>query len=136
MRQALANLRDLLRDKDRDIPYLIATRRSIQFNPASDFELDFAVLHRVLAEDSLPRLAGQAALDHVRDTVALYQGPFLEGFFLEGCLAYDEWQLLTRERTARWLAIALKQLVVELDMTVKEYVRTVVEKDLRERGRL
>lgn len=32
--------------------------------------------------------------------------------------------------------IALKQLVVELDVTVKEYVRTVVEKDLRERGRL
>lgn len=32
--------------------------------------------------------------------------------------------------------IALKQLVVELDMTVKDYVRTVVEKDLQERGRL
>lgn len=32
--------------------------------------------------------------------------------------------------------IALKQLVVELDMTVKDYVRMVVEKDLQERGRL
>lgn len=32
--------------------------------------------------------------------------------------------------------VALKQLVVELDMTVKDYVRMVVEKDLQDRGRL
>ena len=44
------------------------------------------------------------------EAVDLYKGEFLEGFFLDGCSAYEEWQLLTGERLRRQVVHAVAAL--------------------------
>ncbi|MGE5601791.1 MAG: AAA family ATPase, partial [Nitrososphaerales archaeon] len=103
LRQALLNLRQMLEQPDEAKPYLLSNRQTIQFNPECDYWLDVAVLTHALS--MLPQLseidASPATMQRVAETLDLYQGDFLEGFFVDGCSAYDEWQLLIREELRR-----------------------------------
>jgi DNA-binding SARP family transcriptional activator/predicted ATPase len=102
LRQTLTRLRRAIRDQDVDTPFLLVDRESVQFNDASDHYLDVSAFrqrqagcpdHHGLRDGSCPECmaSAQQALD-------LYQGPFLDGFFLEDSAAYDEWVLSQRER--------------------------------------
>ncbi len=86
LRQALYQLRQLLRDADGGaIPYLTATRQSVQFNCASDHTLDVTQFLRAVEAGDL-------------DTaVAHYAGDLLPGFTCDS-LAFEEWLRLERER--------------------------------------
>jgi predicted ATPase/DNA-binding SARP family transcriptional activator len=112
LRHALANLRRLLDDRHANPPFLWVTRQTLQFNRNSDAHVDAAALqaklaaHRlrageVYASETLQRL--QAAVDH-------YHAPFLSGFYLDGCAAFEEWVLLTRERLQRQVLETLRFL--------------------------
>ena len=103
LRQALLNLRQVLEPTPTTLPYLIGNRHTIQFNRESDFWLDVATL-----VDTLPVLPHRMEIDGAPETakrleeaVALYCGDFMEGFYLDGCPAFEEWQLLTREQLRR-----------------------------------
>ncbi len=103
LRQALLNLRQVLEPAPTASPYLISNRHSIQFNRESDFWLDVATL-----VDTLSILPQRTQIDAAPETtrrleeaVALYRGDFMEGFYLDGCPAFEEWQLLTREQLRR-----------------------------------
>src|SRR5262245_64555574 len=48
LRQALANLREVIGDAAATPPFLLITRDTIQFNPASDYELDVAAFSALL----------------------------------------------------------------------------------------
>lgn len=113
LRQALATLQRILDGSGAPTPFLLTTRDTIQFNPASDIWLDVAVLSEAFA--NLPRLAASiSSQEHVTpiaEAVARYSGNFLEGFFLDGCSAFEEWQLLTRERLQRQVVEALGLLL-------------------------
>ena len=113
LRQALADLRHVLDDSGAPQPFLLTSRDAIQFNPASDAWLDVAVLSEALA--GLPRLAvptiNQDTVAQLSEAVALYRGGFLEGLYLDGCSAFEEWQLLTRERLQRQVVEALGLLI-------------------------
>lgn len=106
LRNALANLRRAIGDRQVSPPFLQITRQTIQFNRASDYGLDVTTFSTLLANKGAAR-PGIASLEA---GVALYRGPFLEGFALADSVPFEEWLLLNREALSRQLWAALHRL--------------------------
>ncbi|MFC2031705.1 BTAD domain-containing putative transcriptional regulator, partial [Chloroflexota bacterium] len=93
LRVALTSLRKHLSD------YVTITRETVTLNPEAHIWLDVAEL-----EENLN--AGR-----VGKAVDLYQGDFLEGFYVRGCPAFEDWASTERERARRVVLHGLIQLV-------------------------
>jgi DNA-binding SARP family transcriptional activator/predicted ATPase len=116
LRQALSHLRQVIGDQDDDDvePFLIITRQAVQFNHSSDHVLDVAVFRSLVSqcrdhrhrhmETCLP------CIRRLERMIALYQGPFLEQFFLSDSSPFEEWALLEREWLHREAVQALSHL--------------------------
>src|SRR4051794_24667907 len=115
LRQALANLRQVLGDAHAAPPFLLITRTTLQFNAASDYDLDVAAL--VAHLDACTRHIHQQpetctfCARQRRQAVALYRGSFLEQFFVHDSVAFDEWIFLKREYYQQRALDALALLV-------------------------
>ena len=109
LRRALTNLRQVIGDQRASPPFLEITRQTIQFNSASDHRLDVAVFTQLAAE-ATEASGSPAAIEQLEETVSLYRGPFLEGFTLADSVAFDEWQLVSREALQRQAVSALRRL--------------------------
>ncbi|MEZ4861155.1 MAG: BTAD domain-containing putative transcriptional regulator [Caldilineaceae bacterium] len=106
LRNALANVRRVIGDREATPSYLIITRQTIQFNPANDSDLDVAIFDQFSASAPYePEMVHQ-----LEEAVARVQGPFLAGFSLADSPAFEEWLLLKREYFGRQIGQALKQL--------------------------
>jgi WD40 repeat protein/DNA-binding SARP family transcriptional activator len=92
LRNALANLRSALGDREANPPFLLITRESLHFNPACDYELDVAAFEAHNVDED------RADLDQLTAVIDLYGGDFLSGFSLSDAPGFDEWASLTRER--------------------------------------
>jgi DNA-binding SARP family transcriptional activator len=106
LRDALANLRRVIRDDQATPPFLLISRQTIQFNSASDAWVDVTAFTTLLeirgtVEQTIPQL---------EEAVALYRGAFLEGFSLADSPTFEEWMLLHRERLHRLMVEALHRL--------------------------
>ncbi|MCJ7551085.1 MAG: AAA family ATPase [Anaerolineae bacterium] len=100
LRNALANLRQVIGDRTTSPPFLRITHQMIQFNDQSDYWLD-ADAFMALVATVRPESEGlEQALD-------LVHGHFLEGFSLADAVPFEEWLLLRRERFGRQLVEAL-----------------------------
>jgi WD40 repeat protein/DNA-binding SARP family transcriptional activator len=99
--QTLRRLREALGDTPGPDSFLSSSRQSLQWNLASDHELDAA---------SFARLAASSIAAELEQAVALYRGELLPGFGLPGCEAFEEWLLLMRERYAHLAILALESL--------------------------
>jgi DNA-binding SARP family transcriptional activator len=93
LRSALANLRKVIGDHDAQPPFLLITRQTIQFNPASDSWLDVARLRALSAN----RSSGAADIDQLEEAIDLYKGNFLEGFSIPDSIPFEEWSLMMRQ---------------------------------------
>ena len=109
LRYALSNLRAAIGDRAAgddqcaaSPSFLLVSRRTIQFNSASDAWVDVAAFAEFLTASS-----GASDLEQA---VALYQGEFLEGFFGSDSVAFEEWMLLKQEQLGRQARSALYQL--------------------------
>ena len=87
--QTLLRLREALRDTRGAASFLHSSRQSLQWNAASDHQLDAA---------DFTRLTSSVDSADLEQASALYHGEFLPGFSLPGCEAFEEWLLLTREQ--------------------------------------
>ncbi len=86
LRQSIYQLRKVLGDLDSpDVPHLLITRQTVQFNPASDFTLDVDHFSRAIERGDL------------ETAVALYHGELLPGFTCDS-LGFEEWLRLEREQ--------------------------------------
>ncbi len=95
LRVALSNLRDV-------VPESICIERDrVTFDSTSPHWLDVA------AFEALANAGDAASLHRATD---LYQGDFLEGFYLRGAPAFEEWLLIKRERLRGLLLQALHRL--------------------------
>ncbi len=101
LRYALSNLRHALGDRPADSPFLLVTRRTLQFNTASDHWLDVAEFQGLMGRTDVPGLERAAAL---------YRGLFLEGLSVDDSPAFDEWMLLKGEELRRGAMSALRCL--------------------------
>jgi len=106
LRDALANLRQLIGDHQATPPFLLIERGTIQFNSASDHWLDVAAF-RKLADTGW---GDQGVHQRLAEAVDLYHGDFLEAFSLRDSPSFDDWSLLTRERLQRQILLALGRL--------------------------
>jgi DNA-binding SARP family transcriptional activator/predicted ATPase len=104
LRNALANLRTVLRDHSASPPFLQVTPQTIQFNRDSHHWLDVAAFTALLTSD-------EPTSEALEDAVALYRGPLLEGFSLADSAAFEEWLLFKREQLSRQALDALHELV-------------------------
>jgi DNA-binding SARP family transcriptional activator/predicted ATPase len=103
LRYALYDLRNVLGDRSAEPPFLLVTRRTLRFNRESDHRLDVATFETCTDDPTLSTL---------QSAVALYRGPFLDGFSLADCPAFEEWALLKREHLNHRMVSALGRLAV------------------------
>lgn len=101
LRNALANLRGAIGDRNVSPPFLFITRETIRFNLQSDHWLDAAAFIQLAVSDDLSTL---------EEAAALYHGDFLGGFQLKDSATFENWHLLTRERLRRQQSTILHQL--------------------------
>jgi DNA-binding SARP family transcriptional activator/predicted ATPase len=103
LRHALANLRQVIRDRQATPAYLLISRQTIQFNLRSDASVDALIFDSALQAPHCP-------LGQLEEAVEPYGGEFLEGFSLPDSSVFEEWLLLQRERYQRLVLDALHRL--------------------------
>jgi len=124
-------------------PYLISTRLDLQFNPLSRYELDVSLFRSLIEACRTHAHPGQSeecaeCAARLSKAMTLVRGPFLEGFSLPDCPAFDEWLLVQRERLNLQIISALEQLAGFHERAgqlaeAETYVRRLLELDpLRE----
>lgn len=116
LRCALANLRSALGDRRSaggqgapddgraSAPLLLASRNSLQLNPAGDYWLDVAEF------DDLTGLGRREDLSGLARAANLYRGPFLHGLSVADSPAFEEWMLSKGEEYQRSALSVLGQL--------------------------
>jgi predicted ATPase/DNA-binding SARP family transcriptional activator len=98
-------------------PFLISTRLDLQFNPLSRYELDVTFFRSLIeacrthAHPAQPQDCAECAARWTQ-AMTLVRGPFLDGFSLPDCPAFDEWLLVQRERLQLQITATLEQLAV------------------------
>jgi predicted ATPase/DNA-binding SARP family transcriptional activator len=113
LRQALSNLCHVLDTKTQN-PLLLADRHTVQLNPMADLWLDTAALRQALPALLSLDQANVNRLAQIEQAISLFRGDFLEGFCLEGCETFQEWQLLTGQQILRQVLEVLVPLVNRL----------------------
>jgi len=98
LRVALSRMKRYLGDSN----ILEATRQTVRLTPDSPVLLDVAqflsLINQTETHDHHSVSACQQCQDQLKQAVDLYRGEFLAGFFLEECLAFEEWLFVWRER--------------------------------------
>lgn len=114
LNQALSNLRHAIHDDAATPRFLIVSRQCVQFNQHSQHWLDVEAFDGLVGwrGDRLAGWEGNGTLngESVRQAVAMYRGPFLEGFFLADSQPFEEWALVQRERLHRLALERMHQL--------------------------
>lgn len=134
--QALLKLRQTLADQGAEVPFLLADRTTVQFNPASTYWLDVAEFEAALAapvahDHPRPETCAQC-MERRQRAVALYRGDFLKGLSIGDSLAFEEWMSVKQERLHRLALDALYELTRyhewrgELDQA-RQYARRQLE---------
>lgn len=135
LRHALTNLRKLLQNDVASPPFLLTDVHSVQFNPQSSHRLDVAEFTQALTRDGKGATEPTPnAIATLEQAVARYQGPFLQGFFLDDCSTFEEWLLLTRERLHHQMLTVLARLTEHFGGTqaydqAEHYARQLVALD-------
>jgi len=112
---AKANLRKILSVlREIAAPNLEIGRQAVAFNRDSNYWLDTEVfelkLENLTATSITPAEMQDRDVKLLDDAVQLYQGDFLEGFYVHDAPAFEEWVLPERERLQRKMQQALYQL--------------------------
>ena len=110
LRSALANLRQIIGDHAASPPFLQITRQTIQFDGGSSCQLDVDTFTTLLTPDGASTLEPESQTAHLEQAVALYQGPFLEGFSIPDSAHFEEWLLLKREELGQQILETLYHL--------------------------
>jgi predicted ATPase/DNA-binding SARP family transcriptional activator len=114
LRQRLATLRKILGDDSAEVPFLIITRDSVQWNSASDYWLDVRefeiTLRAAYRHFQLRNGQGWLNIRLLRQALQVYQGHFLDLFYLSGSDLFLEWVSLNREDYDRRAVEALALL--------------------------
>jgi predicted ATPase/DNA-binding SARP family transcriptional activator len=100
LRQVLSLLRKAIGDREATSPFLHVTRKTIQFNPESDYWLDVTAFTDLLAACEGHRHrrmeACRPCVQRLREAAELYHGDFFGGFSLPSA-PFEEWLVGERE---------------------------------------
>jgi len=105
LRQALSTLRRALGDDEGELPTLIASRSTVQVNPASTAWLDVQEFEKLLAEceahEHTDDKTCAVCMEKRRKSIEIYQGDFLKSIVVEDCPEFENWIWWKRERLSR-----------------------------------
>ncbi|MGB0385750.1 MAG: AfsR/SARP family transcriptional regulator [Ardenticatenaceae bacterium] len=124
LRQGLTMLRGALDDRDAEVPFLLVTRQTVQWNPAANCSVDSVLFAQLVAQSLDEPLTGDDILELER-AVGLYKGEFLAGFSLSGCLKFEEWVRQEHQSLHQQMLVALDRLTVYYSGQ-QEYVKTIL----------
>ena len=114
LRQVLTSLRDTIGPGDPAAPFLITTRDTLQFNPASDYTLDvtrFVALLDACAKHRHRHVSRcPACAARLEEAVALYRGDFLAQLSSVDSAPFEEWLVVKREALHQRAVEALAHL--------------------------
>lgn len=114
LRVSLARLRKRLGRGDTAVTPLVTTRKEVRFQLDHNIIFDVAAFQSLLAESERcahsSRDSCSMCQEKLAAAAALYYGPLLQGFYLDGCPAFDEWLFVKRER----LHLQMMELLDEL----------------------
>lgn len=115
LRQSLANLRKSIGDRGSASPFLISSRDKIQFNAGSSCTIDSVEFQDLIkntqdhAHESLDSCG--VCSERLERAAELYQGDFLEQFYLTDSPAFEEWSIRHRENLQRQMSEVLRGLI-------------------------
>jgi len=108
--QSLTNLRATLsRLNEQLAPFLLSTRKTVALRPGAQVWIDAVELRTALETNRLP--LSNSSAHRLERVLALYQGDFLAGFYLNESQGFEEWLRAERERLRIGVMEALSQLV-------------------------
>jgi len=114
LRQALANLRNVIGDRTSATPFLSTTSDGIQFQRSERCSIDVVVFAELIATcraHTHRRLETcRSCAQRLQQAVTLYRGDFLAQFVQSGSEAFEEWTLIKREQLHREALDALYHL--------------------------
>ena len=90
LRNVLANVRQVIGDRDADPPFLCIERQTIQFNLQADVQVDVRTFTEGLELVSPSPQSHADTIHELEAAVALYQGGFLEGLSLPDSPAFGD----------------------------------------------
>lgn len=113
-RQSLSRLQRAIGNKDAATPYLMVTRKTVQWNPSSDCTVD---VHQLLqaTEGALTQTDLADAIEHLRQAHNLYHDDLLASFFVNDAPQFDQWVAITREQLHQQYAKALDQVATRAE---------------------
>ncbi len=103
LRYALSNLRKAIGDAYTSQPFVCISKQTVNLNVDDNLHADVLTFSRELAQSPL-------TLSNLEEAMRLYQGDFLEGFYVGGDSAFEEWAVLKREQLRRQTLDALHRL--------------------------
>jgi DNA-binding SARP family transcriptional activator/predicted ATPase/uncharacterized protein HemY len=102
LRQTLTRLRRAIHDARASSPFILLIPEMVQFNPASDYELDVRIFEEKLQGCARHRGKREeccaACMRQLQEAAALYRGPFLDEFYVRDCEAFETWMQTERGR--------------------------------------
>jgi WD40 repeat protein/DNA-binding SARP family transcriptional activator len=119
LRNALADLRRMIGDRDAETPHLLVTHAAIQFNTASLYQVDAAEFQKLAGEPGNV-VSSPEGIKRFAETAAIYQGEFLEGFSVSDSASFEDWVSVRREQLHRLMMQTLSQLA-DLYLACGEY---------------
>lgn len=123
LRNALAKLRRALHEQP-DGSLLDITYHTVAFRLCTTCQLDLADF--TAAIQAQPDCAAQSPV--LEGAVALYAGPFMDGFTLPGCAAFEEWITVQREHYHR-LFLEMSDRLTNAYALRGEYARAIAALD-------
>ncbi len=140
LRVSLSRLKRYLSDTN----ILQSTRHEVCLNQNNQVHLDvhqfLLLIKQAETHDHRSLTACHQCQDQLKQAVDLYRGEFLAGFYLEDCLAFEEWLFVWRERLHVQVLAQLDQLVQVAEVNgrfenAERYARRELELDpLHERA--
>lgn len=124
-RRSMSNLRVVLTSMRQHLsPYVEITRQTVAMNLESAYWLDIIELekHVMEARDELRQAdeLSQATAARLKQTLELYQGSFLEGFFIRGSCGFEDWVSTERQRLD-WMTIEALDRLIDFYVGIGEY---------------
>jgi DNA-binding SARP family transcriptional activator len=115
LKQALSQLRTALGDQGNPNPFLLTSKRDLQFNTDSPHQVDALEVIKIQRQVRSHPHTNLAACEECITSLArierLYLGEFLENCSLPDCPEFNEWVLAQRESYRRTLVDSLKTLI-------------------------
>ncbi len=111
-RRAMTNLRVALTSLRKQLDgFLAVSREQLAFQPAAGAWLDTHAFEQLLHAPAEPEgLISPEIAENTQQALQLYNGEFLQGFFLKGASGFEDWATRERERLHRLARNGLYEL--------------------------